>query len=139
MQIGYHKVGLLTMRDNQMLLCRKRRGTSLLILPGGCFEHGETAEACLKRELGEELGDHVTAVNLAFLGTYEDAAAGDLTKLVRIELYAGDLVGDPAASSEIAELVWFGAHDDRASLSPSIARKILPDLIARGILAWPSS
>ena len=28
------KVGLLTIRDGRVLLCRKKRGTSLLILPG---------------------------------------------------------------------------------------------------------
>ena len=51
MQIGYHKVGLLTICEGRILLCRKARGTQQLILPGGCFEDGETAEACLRREL----------------------------------------------------------------------------------------
>ena len=137
MQIGYHKVGLLTMRDGRILLCRKARGTQQLILPGGCFEPGETAEACLRRELHEELGD-VEASNLAFIGTYQDAAAGDPSKLVQIELYKGDLIGHPIAHSEVAELVWFGASDDRSQLAPSIARTILPDLIHRGILSWVS-
>ena len=34
----YDKVGLLTVRDGRILLCRKRHSTSLLILPGGCRE-----------------------------------------------------------------------------------------------------
>jgi 8-oxo-dGTP diphosphatase len=135
MQIGYHKVGLLTVRDGRILLCRKSRGTSLLILPGGCFEPGETAEACLTRELHEELGN-VEVSGLAFIGTYRDVAAGDESKIVQIELFQGDLIGDPQPRSEIAELVWFGANDDRTELSPSIRRKVLPDLISRGILSW---
>jgi 8-oxo-dGTP diphosphatase len=130
-------VGLLTVRDNRILLCRKKRGTSLLILPGGCFEPGETAEACLARELQEELGA-VSVTGLEFVGTYEDAAAGDTSKLVRIELYKGDLAGDPVAHLEIAELVWFGAADDRTQLAPSISRTILPDVLRRGILSWPA-
>jgi 8-oxo-dGTP pyrophosphatase MutT (NUDIX family) len=138
MEIGYHKVGLLTVRDNRILLCRKKRGTSLLILPGGCFEPGETAEACLARELQEELGA-VSVTGLQFVGTYEDAAAGDTSQLVRIELYTGNLAGDPVPHSEIAELVWFGASDDRNQMAPSIARKILPDLIAQGLLPWQMS
>jgi 8-oxo-dGTP pyrophosphatase MutT (NUDIX family) len=134
----YNKVGLLTIRDNQVLLCRKKKGTSLLNLPGGCFESGETAEQCLRRELIEELGP-VDIVNAEYLGTYRDRAAGADDKTVRIELYRGDLVGDPAARSEIAELVWFGSGDDRTQLSPSIVNKVLPDLIRRGILNWPES
>jgi 8-oxo-dGTP diphosphatase len=134
--VGYHKVGLLTIRNDRILLCRKRHGTSLWILPGGCFEPGETPEMCLQRELHEEIG--ITAVSgVEFIGTYRDAAAGDTSKLVQIELYRGNLLGEPAPHSEIAELTWFGAQDDTSQLAPSIARTILPDLLRRGILSWP--
>src|SRR4051794_8213494 len=133
--IDFDKVGLLTVRDNRVLLCRKKRGTTLLILPGGCVESGESAEACLQRELAEELGA-VETVGLDYVGSYRDTAAGDASKTVQIRLYRGDLVGNPAPNSEIAELVWFGPGDDRALLSPSIVNKILPDLIRRGLLNW---
>jgi len=36
------KIGLLMVRDNRILLCRKSFGTSLLILPGGKLEGDET-------------------------------------------------------------------------------------------------
>ena len=134
--VGYHKVGLMTLRNDRILLCRKRKGTSLWILPGGCFEPGETAEMCLKRELHEELGP-VAVSDLSFIGVYRDAAAGDTSKLVQIELYQGSLLGEPAPHAEIAELTWFGPRDDRRQLAPSIARTILPDLVRRGILSWP--
>ena len=134
----YNKVGFFTMRDNHILLCRKRKGTARLILPGGCFEPGETPQACLKRELIEELGP-VEITNTEYLGTYRDKAAGAEDKIVEIELYRGDLIGEPAPHSEIAELVWFGPDHDRAQLSPSIVNKILPDLIRRGILNWSES
>lgn len=133
--VQYHKVGLLVIREGRILLCRKTHSTSLLILPGGCFEPGETAEQCLARELREELGD-VRAGALTFLGEYSDRAAGDPESTVRIELYGGDLEGHPEANSEIRELVWFGAGDDRDGLAPSLANKIVPDLIRRGILPW---
>lgn len=133
--VDFDKVGLLTVRDNRVLLCRKKRGTSLLILPGGCVENGESAEACLQRELEEELGAVETS-GLRYIGTYRDQAAGDANKVVQIRLYQADLVGDPAPHSEIAELVWFGPADDRKFLSPSIVNKILPDLIQRGLLNW---
>src|SRR5436190_22233218 len=96
----YHKAGLLHVKDGRLLLCRKKHTTSLLILPGGSLEPGETAEQCLRRECREELGD-VNVSNLCFLGDYESPAAGQDRKTVKIELYGGDLRGTPAAHSEI--------------------------------------
>ena len=107
----YHKAGLLHLKDGRVLLCRKKHTTSLLILPGGTLEPGETAEECLRRECREELGE-VEVSNLHHLGDYESPAAGQDGKTVRIELYAGELEGTPAAHSEIQDLVWFGPRDD---------------------------
>ena len=133
----YHKVGLITMADHHVLLCRKR-GLGPLILPGGQLEAGESAEECLRRELTEELGD-VTVEKLTYLGTYQDRAATadpNEVKTVEIQLYLGELCGQPVASSEIAELVWFGLESDWKDLSPILVRKIFPDLRERGIIPW---
>ena len=124
------KVGLLTIREGRVLLCRKQRGTQLLILPGGKREAGEPSLECLARELREELGD-VTAVSPELVGIYTHAAADNPEKIVRIELYRAELSGDPSAQSEIAELVCFGRADDWSRLAPSLAEAIFPDLIAR--------
>jgi 8-oxo-dGTP pyrophosphatase MutT (NUDIX family) len=133
----YHKIALLYIKNNRLLLCRKRHTTSKLIFPGGCLEAGETAMECLNRELQEELGGaQVTA--LRRLGAYEHLAANDnpsVRKTVHIELYQGELQGEPRAASEIKELVWFGPQSDKNELSP-IFSIILPDLIKRGILTW---
>jgi 8-oxo-dGTP diphosphatase len=131
------KAGLLHLKDGRALLCRKKHTTSLLILPGGKLEPGETAEECLRRECREELGD-VEVVNLQHLGDYESPAAGQEGKIVKIALYAGDLKGDPAAHSEIQELVWFGPRDDDAQLAPSLRNVIFPDLRRRGLWASES-
>lgn len=133
-----HKIGLLAVRDGRMLLCRKKHTTDLLILPGGRLEADESAIACLHRELLEELGD--TRVNEPeFVGTYEDEAAstqGSAPRTVRIDLFRGDLEGEPEPHAEIAELVWFGEDGDRSQLAPSLSRRIIPDLIRRGLLPW---
>jgi ADP-ribose pyrophosphatase YjhB (NUDIX family) len=138
MKPDYDKVGLLAIRGGRILLCRKKHTTALLILPGGCLEAGESAAQCLDRELREELGD-VRVDSAEYIGTYWDRAAGsgeDAPKTVRIELYLGELLGCPSAQAEINELVWFGEGDDRGQLAPSLVNKILPDLMARGILRW---
>jgi 8-oxo-dGTP diphosphatase len=129
----YHKAGLLYSKDGRVLLCRKKHTTSLLILPGGTLEPGETAEECLRRECREELGD-VEVSNLFYLGEYESPAAGPNGKTVKIELYAGELEGLPAAHSEIQDLVWFGPQDDAGLLAPSLRDVIFPDLRRRAIL-----
>jgi 8-oxo-dGTP diphosphatase len=127
------KVGLLAIRDGRVLLCRKKRGTQLLILPGGKREAEESSLQCLSRELCEELGD-VAAVSPELIGVYTHHAAGEPEKQVRIELYRAELAGDAQAQSEIGELVWFGGDDDWATLAPSLAEAVFPDLIRRGIL-----
>ncbi len=133
-----HKAGLLVVRQDRVLLCRKKKGTQLLILPGGKLEAGETAQECLLRELLEEL-DCGAPKGIEYLGTYTDrAATADPTEtaIIRIELFRGDLSGTPVPRAEIAELVWFGPDDDRTRLAPSLRNTIFPELIARGILPW---
>ncbi len=132
------KVGMLISRDNRILLCRKNRATSKLILPGGRIEPGERPLECLRREIEEELGA-VTVTELFPIGTYEDIAHFDdpaVQKTLRIQLYGGDLIGDPVPSNEIVELIWFGPTSDLSTLTPIFTRKILPDLMTRGILNW---
>ena len=128
----FEKAGLITVRDGRVLLCRKKHTTSLLILPGGVMEAGETAEECLRREIGEELAG-VTLGAVRFVGSYESPAAV-VGKTVRVELFVGALIGEARAASEIKELVWFGAEDDVDLLAPSLREVIFPDLVRRGIL-----
>ncbi len=130
----YHKAGLLHVKDGRVLLCRKKHTTSLLILPGGTLERGETAEECLRRECRGELGD-VEVSNLRQLGDYESPAAGQDGQIVKVELYAGELQGTPAAHSELQDLAWFGPRDDAALLAPSLRNVVFPDLRRRGLIA----
>ena len=134
----FNKVGLLTFLDGRFLLCRKHNLASKLILPGGCIEPGESVDECLTREINEELGE-VALENVAYIGTYRDMAASDdpsVEKIVEIQLYGGDIIGEPVASSEIVELIWFGPDSDVQQLSPILVNKILPDLIDRNMLTW---
>ena len=135
----FNKVGLLVEDEcGRILMCKKDHGTSLLILPGGKIEDGETDMQCLNRELAEELGQ-VTARNVQWLGRYAAIAHNDdpnIRKTLEIRLYKGELEGIPLASGEIRELCWFGEGDDHGLLTPIFTDYILPDLQKRGILRW---
>jgi len=79
----------------------------------------------------------VLSVSLSYLGIYTSPAAmapGEAPATIEIKLYSGELTGEPIASGEIAELVWFDPREDTSSLAPSIANLILPDLLERGLL-----
>lgn len=128
-----HKAGLFVQREGAMLLCRRRKGSPLLILPGGKLEPGETAGQALVREIGEELGD-VRVSSLKVIGRYQGPAANDRGKTVVIDLFSGDLEGEPRPCAEIGELVWFGPDSDETELAPSLRDSILPDLRRRGLL-----
>ena len=56
----------LIIKDGKIVLIRKGRGayTGKLDLPGGSFEHGETPEETVIREIKEELGRDVISCNL---------------------------------------------------------------------------
>ncbi len=131
------KVGLFTVREGRVLLCRKQQGK--LILPGGKRELGETSLETLHREIAEELGSDVRLMEPTPLGTYFDrtaAEAPETSKTIEIELYGGLLHGVPQPSNEIHALVWFGDEDPWPSLAPSLSGQIFPDLIRRGLLRW---
>ncbi|HBO45207.1 MAG TPA: hypothetical protein DD670_15025 [Planctomycetaceae bacterium] len=134
-----NKVGLLVQdAAGRVLLCRKDHATSLLILPGGRIEDGETDMECLDRELAEELGP-VAARNLQWVGVYAGVAHHDdpnIRKTLEIRLYRGELEGVPTPSGEIRELVWFGRDDDLGLLTPIFVECMLPDLRRRGIVSW---
>ncbi|MBN1910934.1 MAG: NUDIX domain-containing protein [Pirellulales bacterium] len=133
------KVGLLVQDEaGRVLFCRKKHSTSLLILPGGRVEPGETDRECLDRELAEELGQ-VTARHVQWVGVYRALAHHDdptVRKTLELRLYQGQFEGTPVASREIHELVWFGKDDDPGLLTPIFVDHILPDLRGRGILSW---
>lgn len=134
-----NKVGLLVQDvAGRVLLCRKDHSTSLLILPGGRIEDGETDRECLDRELAEELGP-VAARDVQRVGVYEGIAHHDdpnIRKTLEIRLYRGELEGVPTPSGEIRELVWFGPGDDLGLLTPIFVERILPDVRRRGIVPW---
>lgn len=111
--------------EGRTLLVRKR-GTSAFMLPGGKLGEGECAFDALARELKEELGCAVGAGHRS-LGRFSAAAANEPGATVEAELFAVDLLGDPAPGAEIAEARWH--HPDETAsfpLAPLAREHVLP-------------
>ena len=68
--------GLALIHDAAVLLVRKK-GTVRFMLPGGKYEGRESALACLRRELAEELAVDTAALRLTRLGRFEAPAANE--------------------------------------------------------------
>jgi 8-oxo-dGTP pyrophosphatase MutT (NUDIX family) len=110
----------------ETLLVRKR-GTACFMLPGGKPDGGEAALDGLAREIAEELGCRLDRANCPSLGTFRAPAANEPGFTVEAELFAASLLGKPAASGEIDEIVWL--DPDREApypLAPLARRHALP-------------
>jgi 8-oxo-dGTP diphosphatase len=81
-------------RDGRLLVTRRGPGVHLegyWEFPGGKCEPGEADDACLSRELAEELGVTVTTSRLLQCVSHE---YGDRT--IELRFYACEIAGDPA-------------------------------------------
>jgi 8-oxo-dGTP diphosphatase len=117
---------LVTDPAGRVLLVRKR-GTAAFMNPGGKPEPGETAEQALIRELAEEVGLHVGAAELRYLGRFSAAAANEPGHVVEAEVF-GVRVADArvAPQREIDRAVWIDpAAPPVVPLAPLAAEHLL--------------
>ena len=126
-----NKVGLLAIRDRKVLMVRKR-GTHQLIVPGGGIEANETTRSALEREIREELGSQISLVR--YWKTFEDKAAFETSATVHIQAYLGIIDNAPTPTSEIANISWVDSKFPRSQLSPIVRNKIIPALLAAGLI-----
>jgi len=127
------KVAWVYTKDGRVLSTRSR-GKDAYYLPGGKREPGESDEACLRREIGEELAVWLKPGTLRSLGTFEAQAHGKATGVtVCMTCYAADYDGELRASAEIEEYVWL-TYADRELCAP-VDRIIFDWLRDRGELS----
>jgi ADP-ribose pyrophosphatase YjhB (NUDIX family) len=97
-------IGGVLVRDGNVLLCRRGREPKKgqWDLPGGFLELGESAEEGLRREIREETGLEVEAMQFldALPGTYDSRGTLNL-------MYAVEAAGEPAADDDVDELRWW--------------------------------
>ena len=119
--------------DNGRVLSTRSRGKDTCYLPGGKGEAGESDEACLRREIREELNVDLKPETLRKLGTWEAQAHGNPegVKIV-MACYDAEYTGTLRASAEIEEFFWLG-YADRERSAP-VDKIIFDWLHARGDL-----
>lgn len=127
------KSAMVVVRDNRLLVVKKL-GSRDYLMPGGKPKKGESAVEALRRELREEIGCSVDDSSLALLGRFEDFTSDGKSK-VAINLFAGEIIGEPKPSSEIEELSWISAADAiNPFVTPIIKKQIMPFLVGKGML-----
>jgi 8-oxo-dGTP diphosphatase len=115
-----HAPGRRSCRDprGRLLLVSKRAAPGVFYLPGGKPEPGESAEACVRREVREELG--VELVALRFRETVHAPAALEGIAMA-MDVFHAELSGEPSAAAEIASLAWYRPGEPfDGTLAPAI-------------------
>ena len=123
-------VSAVVMRDaaGRVLHVRKR-GTQMLMLPGGKPESGETAAATALREFAEELGAELDPAQLRFMGEFRAAAANEPGQLVVAQVFIHPHVSGVTACAEIEELAWLDPLSNRDDIAPLNTEHIFPALL----------
>lgn len=126
------KLSWLSFKDKQ-LLCARSHGKNIYYIPGGKREPGESDEAALIREIGEELAVSLLPETLRFAGEFSAQADGKPAGVnVRLRCYTGEAKGTPVASAEIAELRWLDSrHLDQVS---PVSRLLFHRLVEQGLI-----
>jgi 8-oxo-dGTP diphosphatase len=100
-------VAALVERDGRLLLALRAVAPAKgrWDLPGGFLQAGETAEACLHREIREETGLEVRVVR--YLGSFADQYGPRRQPTLNLAFVVAIIQGQPHAASDVAELRWF--------------------------------
>ncbi|SCF43005.1 NAD+ diphosphatase [Micromonospora purpureochromogenes] len=119
---------------DELLLVRHAYGpTELWALVAGFVEAGETLEAAVRREVGEEVG--LTVDRVAYFGSQPWAMSGPGTLLTGFTATAADPSAEPVVDGrELTEARWFPLDALPAELPPaySISRWLIDAAVTAG-------
>lgn len=110
--VGKVSLRAIIIRDEKALIARDINDPDIWEIPGGRLDEEEGLEACLKRELVEELGVHIAVGPLIYAEQFHQTRDGVLSLLIA---YEATLVDPDApfklAPDEVAEVKWVGKDE----------------------------
>ncbi len=108
-------VGAIVFRNNRVLLVRRGQAPSqdLWAIPGGRVELGETLQEAAEREILEETGITIRALDPVYTFDYieRDGSAPPRFHYVIIDLIAEYVRGETRAGDDAADVRWVSAED----------------------------
>ena len=116
------------------LLTVRKRGTAMLMHPGGKPEAGESAVHAAARELAEEVGIVLDPGELQLMGVWIADAANEAATDIEATVFMAPGTWEAHPSAEIAEIRWLdlpaldGGAELPADLAPLLTDHILPVL-----------
>jgi len=127
------KVGGVILKNNKILVQRKKNNREECIIPGGKRKEGESDLETLKRELFEELT--VNLVDAEFLGGYDDIAVFS-NEPIHVQTYLAIVEGDIKCNNEIKEAIWIDKNykDTGIKVGSILGEHVIPKLIEKGLM-----
>ena len=121
------RVSAVVMRDGAgRVLNVRKRGTQMLMLPGGKPEPGESPAETAAREFFEELGVPPDPDRLVFIGEFRAPAANESGHEVLAHVFEHPYVSGVRASAEIDSLRWVEPTERGADLAPLTTERVFP-------------
>lgn len=124
------QVSAIVMRDPRgYVLNVRKRGTTMLMLPGGKPEQTESPAETAIREFQEELGIGLHPALLKPLGEFRAAAANEPDHTLIAHVFTHPFVAGVRALAEIDHLEWIHPSTARTDLAPLTIDCVFPALL----------
>jgi 8-oxo-dGTP pyrophosphatase MutT (NUDIX family) len=134
------QVSAVVMRDPRgYVLNVRKRGTTMLMLPGGKPELIESPAETAIREFREELGIGLDPALLEPLGEFRAAAANEPGHVIVAHVFEHPFVAGACAHAEIDHLEWIHPSAPRADLAPLTIEYVFPALLEQSAHFTPPS
>ncbi len=124
-------VGAIVFKDNKVLLVRRGKppAEGLWAIPGGRIEIGETLQEAAEREIFEETGMTIRALEPVYTFDVIDQDAGGRTRFhyVIVDLTADYIRGEPRAGDDALAARWVSSDELAALKVSSKTRQLLKE------------